>query len=127
MRRLAGKRFDRITKYVLVVIGCGGAPFFFFHGVWAEILLKAYLLTALLLSGLLLSYWESTCELWFWRGMIPIITAHTLIVLGLAKLNLEFPQIDRLPRVTYGVLAAVLAAEVLGFMRVIEVFRPKKE
>jgi hypothetical protein len=126
-RRLLGKRFDRIAKYVLVSIGCGGTPFFFFHGVWAELLLKAYLLTALLLSGLLLSDWESTSELWFWKAMTPIVAVHSLVVLGLAKLNLEFPQIDRLPRVTYGVLTIVLSAEVLGSMRVIEAFRPKQK
>jgi hypothetical protein len=124
---LLGKRFDRIAKYVLVGIGCGGVPFFFFQGVWAELLLKAYLLTALLLSGLLLCYWESTSELWFWKAMIPIILVHSGILIGLAKLNLEFPQMDRLPRATYGALTAVLSAEVLGFRRIIEAFRPKRD
>jgi hypothetical protein len=123
---LFGKRFDRIAKYVLVTIGCGGIPFFFFHGVWAELLLKAYLLTTLLLYVLLLGDWASTRALWFWKAMIPIVTLHAAVVLGLAKLNLEFPQMDRVPRVTYGVLTVVLSAEVLGFMRIIEAFRPKK-
>jgi hypothetical protein len=59
--------------------------------------------------------------------MIPILLVHSGIVLGLAKLNLEFPQIDRLPRVTYGVLMVVLSAEVLGFMRIIEAFRRKQD
>jgi hypothetical protein len=127
MTRLSGKRFDRISKYVLVAIACSGVPFFFFHGVWAELLLKSYLLTTLLLYVLLLSDWKSTSELWFWKAMIPIITVHAAIVLGLAKLNLEFPQVDRVPRVTYGVLTAVLAAEVLGSTRIIEAFRPKQK
>jgi len=72
MRRgLVGKRFDRVSKYVLVVIGCGCVPFFFFHGVRAEVLLKIYVMTALLLYVLLLGNWESANELWFWKAMIP--------------------------------------------------------
>ena|SRR5271165_7233638 len=125
IRRLSEKRFDRVLLYGVVVLSCGGIPFFFMRGVWGEVLLKAYLLTTFLLFILLSSDWESTSELWFWKAMIPIILVHSGIVFGLAKLNFEFPQIDRLPRMVYGALTLVLGAEVLGSMRIIEACRPK--
>jgi FtsH-binding integral membrane protein len=120
-----GKRFDSSARYILVAICCGGIPFFFVHGAWGELLLKAYLLTTLVFYVLLLGDWKSTSELWFWKAMIPIALIHLGIVLGVAKLNLDFPQIDRLPRVTYGGLTGVLVAEVLAFDRIVEAFRPK--
>jgi hypothetical protein len=123
--KVLGGRFDRITKYVAIAVACGGIPFFFIRGAWGELLLKAYLLTAPLLYVLLLRDWESTKHFWFWKAMIPIILVHSGIVLGLAMLNLEFPEIDRLPRAAYGVLAAILTVEVLGFGRFIEACRPK--
>jgi hypothetical protein len=120
------KSGDGLAKFIFVVLACGGIPFFFVHGVWGELLQKAYLLTTFLLFILVSSYWESAKELWFWKAMSPIIAAHAGIVLALAKLNIEFPQIDRLPRATYGALTVVLGAEVLVSMRVVEAFRPKK-
>jgi hypothetical protein len=127
MRRKSKKRVDRVEKYIFGVLACGGIPFFFVHGVWGELFLKAYLLTTLLLFVLVSSYWKSTNESWFWKAMVPIILVHVGIVLGLAQVNLKFPQIDRLPRMTYGALTLLLGAEVLGFMRIIEAFRPKGE
>ena len=124
---LSEKRFHRILRCGVVVLSCGGIPFFFVHSVRSELLLKAYLLTTFLLFTLLASYWESTNARWFWKAMAPIVIVHLGIVLGLAKLNLEFPQIDRLPRMAYGALTLVLSAEVLVSMRVIEAFRPKHE
>jgi hypothetical protein len=86
-RGFLGKRSDRVAKYVLIIVSCGGVPFFFVHSVWSEMLLKAYLLTTLLLFVLVSSYWKSTRELWFWRAMIPILLIHGGIVVGLARLN----------------------------------------
>jgi hypothetical protein len=120
-------RVDRVEKYIFGVLACGGIPFFFLHGVWGELLQKAYLLTAFLLFILISSYRESTNEPWFWKAMTPIVLVHSGIVIGIARLNLSFPQIDRLPRMAYGVLTLLLGAEVLGFMRIIEAFRPKRE
>jgi hypothetical protein len=121
------KRVDHLEKYIFGVLVCGGIPFFFVHGVWGELLQKAYLLTAFLLFTLISSYRESTNEHWFWKAMASIVLIHSGLVFGLAKLNLEFPQIDRLPRMAYGALTLLLGAEVLGFMRVIEAFRPREE
>jgi hypothetical protein len=126
-KRISEKRFNRIGKRIFVVLAGGGIPFFFVHGVWGELLLKAYLLTTFLLFALLSSYWESTNQLWFWKAMAPIGLAHSGIVVGLAVLNFELPQIDDLPRMIYGFLAVLLGAEVLGSMRIIEAFRPKQK
>jgi hypothetical protein len=125
--RISGKRYDRVAMYGAVALSCGGIPFFFMHGVWGEVLLKAYLLTTFLLFIILSSDWESTNKLWFWKAMTPIILVHSGIVLGLAKLNFEFPGIDRVPRMVYGALTLILGAEVLGSMRIIEACRPKRE
>ncbi len=116
-KRISEKRLDRVAKPLFVVLVCGGIPFFFIHGVWGE----------LLLFILLSSYWESTNELWFWKAMAPIVLAHSGIVVGLAMLNFEFPQIDHLPRMIYGILAVLLGAEVFASMCIIERFRPKRE
>jgi uncharacterized membrane protein len=113
-------------KIIFVALACGGIPFFFVHSVWSELLQKVYLLSAFLFFVLLSSYWESINEFWFWKAMIPIILVHTGIVFGLAKLNFQFPEIDRLPRMVYGALTLVLGAEVIGSMRIIEACRPKR-
>jgi hypothetical protein len=105
---LSGSRFDRIAKFGVILLSCGGIPFFFMPGVWGEVLLKVYLLTAFLFFILLSSYWESTSELWYWKAMVPISLVHAGIVTALVRLNFEFPQIDRLPRMTYSVLTLLL-------------------
>ena len=123
----SGSRSDYLAKWVFAAAVCGAIPFLFVHGVWGEFVQKAYLLTALLLFILLWSNWESTSERWFWKAMVAIVLVHSGVVLGIAKVNLEFPDIDRLPRMVYGALSLILAAETLGSMRLIEAFRPKQK
>lgn len=113
------------SKCAIAILILGGVPFFFIHGVWGELLLKAYLLTALLAYILLSSYWESSGQRWFWEAMALVLLFHSPIVLALAKLNLEFPQIDRIPMATYSVLTLILGAELLISLRIIEAFRRK--
>jgi hypothetical protein len=106
-------------------LACGVVPFLFVHGAWGELLQKVYLLTVFLLFVLLWANWESIAEPWFWKAMTAVVLVHSLIVVGLAKVNLEFPDMDRLPRMVYGVLSMILAGEILGFMRLIDACRPK--
>ena len=119
-------RFDRRAKYIFIVIACGGLPFLFFEGTWSEAFLKLYLMTGFLMFILFYSYWESTKERWFWKAFIPISAGHMFVMLGLLTINLEFPQIDRLPRLTYGALTLVLGVEVLGSLRLLNALRSKE-
>jgi hypothetical protein len=119
------KRSDLVAKCVFAALVCGVIPFLFVHGAWGELLQKVYLLTAFLLFVLLWANWESIAEPWFGKAMTAIVLVHSLIVVGLAKMNLEFPDMDRLPRIVYGVLSIILTGEVLGSMRFIDACRPK--
>lgn len=126
MKKKAGIRSERVAIGIFVALACGGIPFFFVHGVWGELLQKAYLLTVFLFFILLWSYWELTSEPWFWKAIAAVVLAHSGIVFGMARLNFEFPAIDRLPRVVYSALTVVLVGEVLGSMRIINACRPKE-
>jgi hypothetical protein len=123
----AGSRIDYLATWIFAALVSGAIPFLFVHGVWGELLQKVYLSTALLFFALLWSNWESTGERWFWKAMVVIVLVHSGIVFGIAKVNLEFPDIDRLPGMVYSVLSLVFGAEVLGSTRLIEACRPKQK
>ena len=114
-----------ITKIGIVILTFGGIPFFFVHSIWSEILFKVYLLTTFLLFIVINSYWESIKEFWFLKAIIVIILIHSGIVFAIGKINLEFPEIDRLPMATYSALTLLLGVEVLISLRIIESCRPK--
>jgi len=117
-------RSERVAKGIFFALVCGAISFFFVHGVWAEVLQKTYLLTICLSFALLWGYWESVAERWFWKVMVAIVIVHTGILFVIARINLQFPEIDRVPRVAYGILSLVLAGEVLAARSLIEAHRP---
>jgi hypothetical protein len=125
-KRLSNRRFDSILKYAVFVLPLGGIPLLFIHGIRAEVLFKAYVLTTFLLFILILSHWESTSDFWFWKAMVVVFLIHSGIAAGLVTLHLEVPQIGELRWASYGALASILGAECLVALRIIEVFRPKR-
>jgi hypothetical protein len=123
--RISKAKRDRVRKIVFVVLCIGCIPFFLWRGIWGEVLLKVYALTALVSFMILSSYWRSIREQWFWEAVGLILPIHIGIVLAVVWLNLSFPQIDRLPRVAYSLLTAVFLAEISTARRLIEGFRPE--
>lgn len=119
------KRSDLVAKCIFGVLACGVLPFLFVHGTWGELLQKAYLLTVFLLFVLLWAYWGSITESWFWKAMTGILLVHSLVVIGLAKMNLQFPEMDQLPGIVYGALSMILAGEVAASIWFIDTCRPK--
>jgi hypothetical protein len=109
----------------IAVIGCGCVPFFLWKGLWSEILLKVYFLSASVTFLIFQSYWEKIREVWFWRALCLIVPLHLSIILAIVRVNLSFPQMDRVPRATYGILVGVLYLEAEVSRRVIEHFQPK--
>ncbi len=126
-KRWSRKGSDHVDMGVFVALACGVIPFLLVHGVWGELLQKAYLLTALLLFVVFWANWESIAERWFWKTLAVVILAHSVIVFGIAKINFEFPDIDRTPGMVYSALSLVFTAEVLASRRLIEACRPKRK
>jgi len=122
---MSTKQSDNIGKAILVLLFCGGAPLFFMHGEWAKVLLKAYLLTVGVFFVVIFAYWESIREAWLWKAMVLFAVIHSCIILGMIALNLNFPWIDRLPRVAYAAVAWVALAETLLALAIIRRFRSR--
>ena len=118
---------DYLAKTIFVALACGVIPLIFVHGVWGKLLQKVYLLTVVLFFAVLWGYWGSTDERWFWKAMAPIVLIHSVIVFGIAKVNLAFPGIDELPGIVYSGLGFVLTGEILGSRWVIERCRARKQ
>jgi hypothetical protein len=111
----------------IAVVVCFGLPFLFLHVAWANAALIGYSLTAVLFGVLLIGEYPPFGTNWFWKTMVPIIIVHSVVVVGLVTLTLEFPEINRLPRVAYGLLAVIVAAEWRLALRILETFEPKRE
>jgi len=109
----------------IVLVVSGGVPLLFVHASWATTALIGYSLTAVLFGILLIGEYPPLGSRWFWKAMIPIIIIHSAIVFGLVLLNLEIPEMNRLPRVVYGFLGIVVAVEWYFSLHIVEAFRPK--
>ena len=110
----------------MVLVGCGAIPFLLLHGTWGAVLTKIYLMKALLLCILIISDLDSCKYAWFWKTVGIVMVLHSILMFGLAMINIYFPAIDRLPTVTYSMLTLVLGGETLLAMSLIEKCRPLK-
>jgi hypothetical protein len=111
----------------IAVVVCCGLPLLFLHVAWANAALIGYSLTAVLFGILLIGEYPPFGTGWFWKTMVPIIIMHLAVVFGLVLVTLGFPEINKLPRVVYGLLAVVLVVEWRLALRIIETFEPKSE
>ena len=108
-----------------MLVVCCGLPLLFLHVAWASAALIGYSLTAVLFGILLIGEYPPFGTRWFWKATIPIVVFHSALVLGLVVLNLEIPEMNRLPRVAYGLLGIIAVIEWRLSLRVIAAFRPK--
>jgi len=115
---------DKYTARLVLFI-CGALPFFFLHTFWANAALVVYSMTAGLFGILLLGEYPPVGTSWFWRAILAIISLHSVVVLGLAVLNLEIPVMNKLPRLLYSLLGIVVVAEWRLSLRIIEASEPK--
>lgn len=93
---------------------------------WAEIALKVYLVTASVFGYILLfSERKSLKRRWLWVGMIPLLIVHAVAMYGLVRVNETFPQIDRFPVATYGLLVPVMVVEGVILCLILNRFRPR--
>jgi hypothetical protein len=93
---------------------------------WAEIALKVYLVTACVFGYILLfSERKSLKERWLWLGMIPLLIFHSVAMYGLVLFNEAFPQIDRFPVATYGMLVPLMTLEGVILFLILDRFRPE--
>jgi hypothetical protein len=94
---------------------------------WADIALKVYLVTAIVFGYILVfSEWKSIKKRWLWLGMIPLLIVHTFAMYGLVRFNEIFPQIDRFPVATYGLLVPLMTFEGVVLFFILDRFRPKE-
>ena len=97
-----------------VLIACVGLPLLLVHSAWATPVLHCYLLTAFLFGLLLVPDYPPVNTGSFWKATIPISAIHSIVVLGIIKLDLEWPMIfgPVVPaRMVYGFLGVILVAE----------------
>ncbi len=109
--RMSGRQHDHVSKVILAILFCGVIPFVFHHGEWSKILAKAYSLTILIFFLIFYVHSKSIKDWWFWRAVLLVVPLHSAIVLGLVVLNLNFPEIDYVPRMAYGALTILFVAE----------------
>jgi hypothetical protein len=109
----------------LVLILCGGAPFLFLETSWANAAMLGYLLTGLFFGFLLVGEYPPLGTSWFWKVMIPIVVLHASIVFGLVWLDLNFPMINKLPRILLGFAGIILVIEWQLALRIIGARQPK--
>jgi hypothetical protein len=94
---------------------------------WAEIALKVYLVTAIVFGYILLfSERKYLKERWLWISMIPLLIFHSIAMYGLVLFNETFPQIDRFPVATYGMLVPLMTLEGVILFLILDRFRPRK-
>lgn len=122
---MSEKKSRRTRKIVLVILFGGAIPFFLWGGVRGEVLLKAYILTALIAFMIFGSYWAFRKERWLWEAVSIIAPLHLGIVFSVVLFNLDFPQIDHLPRITYTILSLLFFIEASIARRIIEYYRRK--
>jgi hypothetical protein len=116
---------DRKDTIRFVLLLCSAVPFFFFlQTSWVRTALLGYLLTACLFGLLLVPDYPPVRTSWFWKALIPIITIHSAIILGLVWLDLRVPEINRMPRMLYGFAAMIVVIEWRGSLRIIETLQP---
>jgi hypothetical protein len=116
---------DRKDTIRFVLLLCSAVPFFFFlQTSWVRTALLGYLLTACLFGLLLVPDYPPVSTSWFWKALIPIITIHSAIILGLVWLDLRVPEINRMPRMLYGFAAMIVVIEWRLSLRIIETLQP---
>jgi hypothetical protein len=104
----------------IAVIGVTGLPLLFVGTLWAGIVLEGYLLTALLFGVPLVGEYPSLGSRRFFKAMLPIVVMHVIVLSGLVILSLDISHVNRLPRLVYGFLAVILAAEWRLSLRIIQ-------
>jgi hypothetical protein len=124
---MKANQWDTI-RYVLIT--CGGVPFvvFIFIGKdWAHAALLGYLLTACLFGLLLAGEWPAVGTSSFWKAIIPITVAHSAIICGLVYVDLNVPEINRMPRMLYGFATIIFAIEGWSSLRIIALVQPPRQ
>ena len=120
------RTIDRQGTIRLVLILCGAVPFFFFLDTrWGHAALLGYAITAFFFGLLLVPDYPPLGTTWFWKTMIPIVAVHSGVVCGLVWLDLNIPEVNRMPRWLYGLAAVILFLEAYVAGRFIETCQPK--
>ena len=115
-------------NWLVAVVLVAGSPLYVLVWMdrhWAEIAFKVYIVTASVFGYILVfSERESLKKRWLWVGMIPLVIVHAVAMYGLVRFNEAFPQIDRFPVATYGLLVPVMVVEVVILYLILNRFRP---
>jgi len=109
----------------VILLVCGAIPFVLINTVWSQVACMIYSLTGGLFGILLVGEYPPADSSWFWKAMFPIIVLHIATLSGLGFAIVSLPEIHRLPRVLYGVLAVIGMLEYRACLRILEAFRPK--
>jgi peptidoglycan/LPS O-acetylase OafA/YrhL len=113
---------------VASILVSGMIPFFIYEDLgrsaWPSAFEKAYLLTATFFGVLFYGYWQSIRRSWFWKALVPIVPAHSVVALVVIRFILAAsPGINQYPGSIYGSLLSLVYGEVLVANRIIEYFR----
>jgi hypothetical protein len=94
-----------------------------------DLLLKAYVLTALLFGWLLAGDYPPVGTRWFWKAMVPLFLMHSAVLYGFVQMTLYFPYSGaKLPtRMVWGFLGAAVFFEYRVSLRIIRGLGPTKQ
>lgn len=112
---------DKVRLALIFVMAAAIFSFhFFLDGVWVNLALKIYLLTALLFGWLLVDSYPPFATARFLKVMTLVVPGHLVVLALVVWVSLKFPGLDHLPRAEYGVLSVILAFEAKMSWRILE-------
>src|SRR5579885_639621 len=110
----------------VVLVLSSGLPFFFFwHAYWMDAALLGYLMTAALFGLALPGSYPPIRTNWFWKTLVVITAIHSAIVFVFVYIDLQFPFVNKMPRVLYGFVGITLIAEWRLSVWIIDALEPK--
>ncbi len=101
------------------LVVAGAIPWLLIHAAWANAVLVAYSMTAVLFGILLIDEFPPVGSAQFWRAVIPTTLVHLALVMGLVVFILKVPSINQLPRIVFGLLGIIVAIEFRVALRII--------
>ena len=119
------------TTIVITVIGIAGMVLIHLakptHH-WALYALKPYIATVIVFGyNMIYFFRRSLLKIWFWIVIIPLAVGHAFAMYWLIQVNRAFPQMDLLPRMTWGILGPAICIETGIFGGILAMCEPAKK
>jgi hypothetical protein len=126
-------KFEKRDRLLSVLVIGGGVPLMgwmlYSGALMPDLLLKAYVLTALLFGWLLAGDYPPVGTRWFWKALVPLFLMHSAVLYGLVQMTLYFAGSGVIlpTRMVWGFLGSALFVEYLVSLRIIRALGPTEQ